>query len=805
MILTIDKLFQIPEEKKANCQGKTFIGIDFGTSTTVVSIANYTGFDDQPILCEAIQIQQRMQDGAVMESQLVPSVISCKDKKLLVGQGAYALKGNPEYEFGVNLWHSFKMELGQDLGPKWFKSEQTLIKSPQDATSVFFRFLKARIIQYCKENGLSEDIYYAVSIPASFESNQRRDLLDALKSNGIDINGFNLIDEPNAAFISYINPDEYRKEEIKFGDTYTPKVLVFDFGAGTCDISILELGVDYKGIHVKNISISQFEELGGNNIDIYIAHEYLLPRIIEKNGIDIKDYTSKQLELIEHQLYGVAEMLKIQACKDFHYLLTDPNAYNQVLENNQSVSVKRSVKIYTDYGDLKQSEFSLTYADFVKAMKIFVKPKNLLSRLFLGGKKYNSITSNIESALKKAHVSKGDIDFVMMVGGSSKNPFVQSYIKDYFCSGTKVLIPQNMQTLVSQGAAIHSLLRNAFDINVVNPITSEPIVVVVDGDQEIALIPAGTEIPFDPVVFDQFSTGDRELDTVEIPICVSNKNKRLDILKIERGFFESAFPKHSRIELTIGMSADKVLSVKATCEGEECSISSQNPFANTYLTNEESAILKAQKESNIAANNNGGKPTRASLAALRKAYVDADQEHMAAETLEEEIKYYPNDNMYNYQGVLYHNSSNYHKAIQSFKKAIAANPNNAHAHSNLGHDYYLIGKYEEAETVLRKAIELKADNCIALITLGRVLEQKETEEAKSEAKGLYEQAFNIYNRLWKDTGLDDVDLGWFASAAEKVGKDDIARQVRNERKKKSSNRGYDTEKLMSVDKKPNVE
>lgn len=85
------------------------------------------------------------------------------------------------------------------------------------------------------------------------------------------------------------------------------------------------------------------------------------------------------------------------------------------------------------------------------------------------------------------------------------------------------------------------------------------------------------------------------------------------------------------------------------------------------------------------------------------------------------------------------------------------------------------------------------------------MEQRETEEANSEAKGLYEQAFNIYKRLWKDTGLDDVDLGWFASAAEKVGKDDIARQVRNERKKKSSNRGYDTEKLMSVDKKPNVE
>ena len=80
------------------------------------------------------------------------------------------------------------------------------------------------------------------------------------------------------------------------------------------------------------------------------------------------------------------------------------------------------------------------------------------------------------------------------------------------------------------------------------------------------------------------------------------------------------------------MSADKVLSVTAACDGEECSITSQNPFANTYLTNEESKILKAQKDSNIAASKNGGKPTRASLIALRKAYEDADQEYMAAET-----------------------------------------------------------------------------------------------------------------------------------------------------------------------------
>lgn len=801
MPLTIDKLFQIPEEKKHLCENKTFVGIDFGTSTTVVSIANYTGDDRKPISCESIQILQMMSDGAKMESQLVPTVICWNNNKLLVGQGAYALKGNPDYEFGVNIWHSFKMELGKDMGPKWYKSNQQLIKSPQDATRIFFQFLKARIIAYCKENGLSTDIYYAVSIPASFESNQRKDLLAALKANDIHINGFNLIDEPNAAFISYINPDEYRKEEIEFNDDYMPKVLVFDFGAGTCDISILELSVDYQGIHVKNDSISQFEELGGNNIDIYIAHEYLLPRILELNNMNKDDFTTKQLDVIEQQLYGIAEKLKIQACRDFDYLLTDASSYNQVIDNGMRVSVKKATKIYTDYGDLHQETFSLSYADFVKAMKVFVRKANWLDRLVSGGKKYNSITSVIESAMKKAHVSKDQIDFVMLVGGSSKNPFVQSYIRDYFDVHTKILIPQDMQTLVSQGAAIHSLLHNAFNINLVNPITSEPIVVVVEGEQEIPLIPAGTEIPFEPIKFDQFSTGDKELSTIEIPICVTNKDKRLDILKIKRGVFGSPFPKHSRIELTIGMSADKVLSVTATCDGEQCSITSQNPFANTYLTNEESAILKAQKESNVAANNNGGKPTQESLIALRKAYENANQEYMAAETLEEQLNYYPADNLYNYLGVLYHNSGNFYKAMKAFKKAIKANDNNAYAHSNLGHDYYITGKYKEAEEELRKALTIKADNCIALYVLGEIQEQKETEESKEEAKGLYEQAFNIYNRQWKNSGLSDCDLGWFASIAEKLDKNDIAKQVREECKKKSINRGYDIDNLASIEKK----
>ena len=119
-----------------------------------------------------------------------------------------------------------------------------------------------------------------------------------------------LIDEPNAAFISYISHD-YEAKKINLQEGRIPKVLVFDFGAGTCDISILELSVGTKGLTTRNISISQFQELGGSDIDRYIAWNILLPNLLEQNGKTEDDYTTRQLEVIVTQLFGIAEKLKI--------------------------------------------------------------------------------------------------------------------------------------------------------------------------------------------------------------------------------------------------------------------------------------------------------------------------------------------------------------------------------------------------------------------------------------------------------------------------------------------------------------
>ncbi len=788
--LTLDKLFVIPENADKELY-QTYVGIDFGTSTTVVSIASISP-DTKAIECKTAQLRQALFDGTSGRFELMPTVIATKDGKLYVGTGAASLKHKPEFVFGDNIWHSFKMELGKDMGPKYYKSENSLIKSPQDATKMFFKYLKKQIEDYCTMMDLSSVIKYAVSVPASFESNQRQDLLDALAANDIKITGNNLIDEPNAAFIGYINPDYAFKEPIKLNAGYSPKVLVFDFGAGTCDISILEIGANYNGYYSRNISISQFEELGGNDIDRYIAYNYLLPDILKHNKVESNLYTQKQSDRIVEQLLGVAERLKIKVCENLSHISGDMESMKQVLEGDFSAIIKESVHIYTEYGDLDQDEFSLSYRDFQNVMKVFLNKDTKKAKKISRQKEYNNIYTAVNSALEKAKVEKGEVDYVMMIGGSSKNPYVQKALRDYFPSNVELLIPQNLQTLVSQGAAIHSLLTNGFSFRVIKPITSEPIFVVTKDLKDTIIIPAGTQIPLPEVSLSNFFI-DKPQKVIEMPICVSKRNKKLGNLIIKKPD-GSSFSAGAEIKLCFEMTADKLLKCRAICEGVECSAEMENPFVNAELTIEEKAILEAERKTYVSAADNKGVPSKQSLIDLRKAYEAADRDLEAAETLEEQIHYYPQDDLYNYLGVLYHNSGNDYKAISCYEIALKINPENAFAHSNMGHDLYLIGKNQEAIPHLEKAIELNANPC-AMITLGRVMRDSENEE---ESTKWFQQAYNILYRKWKSNSMEEVDYGWLASVADDLGKHDIARQVRASKPKKQSETWFNEDNLTNT-------
>lgn len=766
----------------------TFVGIDFGTSTTVVSIATKESGEEK-IKTLPIKLTQILEDGTIYQSEKLPSVIAWYNGRLLVGEGASNLKYT--LTKGKNIWFSFKMEIGEDLGAKYYNSEVgdmegVKIRNPKDCVRVFFMYLNILIKKYCQDNGLSDNIMYAVSIPASFEANQRKELMEALESNGMNISKQSLIDEPNAAFISYVHDSEESEKPLLISPHYNSNVLVFDFGGGTCDISILEIGKSTNGLYSKNIAISKFTKLGGDDVDRYITFKYILPRFFEANNVSDDDFITKERQYIATQLYKVSERLKILLCKKISNQMYQLEIPDYIKSNSDKASITIPVSVETKKGLLTQSEFFLSIKELVEVMSVFMK-SSLIPSSIKGQEEYNNIFMPIESAIKKANVCKSEIDYVLLIGGSAQNPFIQEALKKYF-DDSEILVPQDLQTHVSKGAAIHSLLMNGINKCIIQPITSEPIFVITKDTTNKVLIPAGTTIPCDTVVIDDLIPTKDHQEAIELPICVGNENKMLFNLKITR---DGGFLTTAQVTLALEITADKLLLAKAHCMGVSCMVEPQNPFANKELSTEERIVLRAEREANIETERNGGIPTKNCLISLRKAYEDAGNDFKAAETLEQQNEIYPNPEEYNLIGVYYHNSANRDKAIDFFERALDHNPNDYWANFNLGNTLFY-RDLKRARQYLNKAYELNPFEPCINILLGR-LDKREGKE--SEAKEKFQIAYDKYEQKWKANLFYNSDYGWFASVAEELGKKDKAYEIRSAKPKIEQTTYYDEENL----------
>jgi len=772
----------------------TFIGIDFGTSTTVVSIATIDK-ESKDIKTETVWLNQKLYDGAIMSAEKIPTVIAWYNKQLLVGKGAADLKY--QLKKGVNVWYSFKMELGEDLGSKYFSSEldrnsDTPILNPKDAAKVFFQYLKAQIDRHVRTKNLPTNLQFAVSIPASFEANQRKELIYALEQNGISINKQSLIDEPNAAFLSYVQVSSQEKNPLRIPEGDNPKILVFDFGAGTCDVSILELGKDLNGIYSKNLSISKFEKLGGDDIDRYIAIEYLFPELLKESGKSKDDFRTPEKNRIISQLLKAAEQLKIMICEAIALQMT-----NKILPatatSNDFVSVGFKIEIDTRQGWLTLTEPKLSFQQFNETMKTFLKSTSLVPvKSKISQDEFVTIFSPIQTALKKAALSKNDIDYVLFIGGSSKSPYVQAALKEHF-KESDLLIPRDLQTHVSAGAAIHSLVYNGFNKNIIQPITSEPFLVITKDETVKVILRAGTHIPCDLIVIDDLVTSQDGQAAIELPICLGNINKLLYNIKIVCGN-QNGFKKNTPVRLELEITTDKLLLARASAVGQSVFVEPINPFSNKELTTEERVVLKAERQANLEAEQNGGKPTKEGLETLYKAYEKVGNNFRAAETLELLHELYPDNSNYNQIGVLYSGAGYDDKALEYYELGYT---NNKNATTAFNYAYKLKDKDKtKFKQILEESLHLDPDKPHSLFELGRLLKKEKDPKGKEKI----EKAFEIWKKKFDSNRMNESDYSWLASAADELGMRDFSQQVRESQPKFTGEKLYNTENLTVTNK-----
>jgi molecular chaperone DnaK (HSP70) len=796
--LTIKKLLPSTISRSISHQNKnlntTYIGIDFGTSTTVVSFSTFEPITSQ-ITSKPIELNQKLYDGSIYTSYKIPTIIGYYNNKLLVGEGANKIK--LKLKQGVNLWHSFKMDLGEDIGCKYPQSqlnnERLKILNPKDVTKIFFKYLKVQIEKYVATYNLPSNIEYAISIPASFEANQRKDLIEGVNANGMLLNKQTLIDEPNAAFLSYISHPKL-KSEITILEDFPTNILVFDFGAGTCDISILEVGYSPSGFYSKNLSISRFEALGGNDMDKLIAIDILLPQFLRENNIKENFFKTKELtEGIIPKLEKVAELLKIKMSEKLS--LFEANLTLSSLANdNNGVESNNTTEIKSRKGTFKFHNPKLSYKEFFEINAMFTSMDTEYKEHRINDEEeFKSIYLPIFTALKKAYLDKNDIDYLLFIGGSSKNPLIQNSLKSYF-DETEHLIPPNLQAHVSAGASIHSLIFNGFGKNIIDPITSEPIIVIII-EREVeslkTILKAGTIIPCEATIINNLKPQREGQKIIEIPICVGNKNKILHNIKVKSPN-KNGFNLNSHIELKISISSDKMLIVEANVNGEKVYIEPLNPFSNEEVSVRDKKKFQAEKEFNKSCASNGGVNTKSDFIKLYDIYEELELHLKSAEILEELYEKF-NYGSLNNIGVAYGNAGDREKEMEYYKKSIDKNPsaitacNIAIKYRYRNRDNYIIW--------LKKSLNIDPNYNISLYLYGVLLVDK---GEKKKGLEMINRAFDSW-KVEYEMGWLSSHISWFIACSKYLGKYKYAIELEKSIEENEVDEGlYSSDNLTSV-------
>ncbi|WP_335972043.1 molecular chaperone DnaK [Fusobacterium polymorphum] len=344
------------------------IGIDLGTTNSCVAIMEGGNVTIIP-----------NSEGA----RTTPSVVNIKDNgEVVVGEIAKRQAvTNP-----TSTVSSIKTHMGSDYKVEIFGKRYT----PQE--------ISAKILQKLKKDAeayLGEEVKEAViTVPAYFTDSQRQATKDAGTIAGLDVK--RIINEPTAAALAY--GLEKKKEE---------KVLVFDLGGGTFDVSVLEIS---DGV-IEVISTAGNNHLGGDDFDNEVIN-WLVTEFKKETGIDLSND-----KMAYQRLKDAAEKAKKEL--------------STLMETSISLPF-----ITMDATGPKHLEMKLTRAKFNDLTKHLVE----------------ATQGPTKTALKDANLDANQIDEILLVGGSTRIPAVQEWVENFF--GKKPNKGINPDEVVAAGAAI---------------------------------------------------------------------------------------------------------------------------------------------------------------------------------------------------------------------------------------------------------------------------------------------------------------------------------------------------------------
>jgi len=455
------------------------IGIDLGTTNSVVAVME----GGKPTVIANAE-----------GSRTTPSIVGfSKTGERLVGQLAKRQAiVNPDKTIA-----SIKRHMGENYKVNIDGKDYT----PQEISSMILRKLADDASNYLGEKVTSA----VITVPAYFNDAQRQATKDAGKIAGLDV--LRIVNEPTAAALAY----GLEKEK-------SEKVLVFDLGGGTFDVSILEIG---DGVH-EVLSTSGDTHLGGDDFDQKVM-DWICDEFQKLEGIDLRNDKQAMQRIKE-----AAEKAKCEL--------------STLMETNINLMF-----ITADANGPKHLNMDLTRAKF----------EDLCFDLLERCKK------PVEQAISDAGISKSDINEVILVGGSSRIPAVQRLVKEY--TGKEPNQSVNPDEVVAVGAAVQAgvLAGEVKDI-VLLDVTPLTLGIETLGGVMTPLVPRNTTIPVSKSQV--FSTAENNQTAVDIQVLqgerpMARDNKSLGMFRLEG--IAPAMRGIPQIEVTFDIDANGIVNVSA--------------------------------------------------------------------------------------------------------------------------------------------------------------------------------------------------------------------------------------------------